>query len=125
MTYNTKEIDIKSINLNMENFSDDPFFENFDENAYDYFKEYSTTRMISSCLENEEDEDFAYYLKELRGAANCLEFAGYGNKIKELYENAEEYQRIKDSKNACAIALRQRADFFKSEARNLKLSVIK
>ena len=25
----------------MENFSDDPFFENFDENAYDYFKEYS------------------------------------------------------------------------------------
>ncbi len=125
VTYNTKEIDIKSVNLNMENFSDDPFFENFDENAYDYFKEYSTTRMISSCLENEEDEDFAYYLKELRGAANCLEFAGYGNKIKELYENAEEYQRIKDSKNACAIALRQRADFFKSEARNLKLSVIK
>ena len=124
LTYRNGKIDLKTTVLDMEDYSDDPFFEDFDKKAHDYFKEYSTVRLLQSCLENEEDEDFAYYLRALRGEANCLEFSGYGNKIKELYTNDPLYERIRESDNACAIALRQRANFFKEEARNLSISVL-
>ncbi len=123
-TYDQGRFDLSSTSLAMEGYNDDPFFINFDQNSYDYFKEYSTSRMLASCLEDEPDEDFAYYLKDLRGRANCLEFSGYGNKIKELYTNDPLYERIRESDNACAIALRQRANFFKEEARNLSISVL-
>lgn len=104
ITIDGDQLQLETIGLDMETYAakaglDDPFFTDFEKNAFAYFQKYSTTRMSSVHDDDISDDLFAELIK-LKGAVNCYEFAGKGDQIKNLIEKSgleEEVERYKNS----------------------------
>lgn len=104
ITIDNDRLTLKTVSLDLEAYAkdkqiDDPFFDNFADNAFAYFQKYSTVRMNQQHDDDISDELFAEIIK-LKGAVNCYEFAGKGHLIDNLINDSglkEEVERYRNS----------------------------
>lgn len=100
LTYKDHHVDLLTSDLDLEGYSPDPFFKNFDQNAEAYFKKYSTNRLDGTYKGDDIPEKISNALYELKADFNVAIFKGEGYTLKDLLYNSpyiSEFEKYADT----------------------------
>ena len=117
---------LEAINVNVEGYAkkhnlNDEFFTDFDNNAFEYFKKYSTTRLTKRFVGDDIPSDLSDKLFELKGIFNAYEFKGEAPAFKEIFESDEDYERILEYKSSYASTFFNVFKYFYNDATKLTI----
>lgn len=117
---------VNTVNLDFDSYLEeskikDPFFDDFENNAYEYFKKYSTTRLVGAYEGDGVSTELANRLLELKGIANAYQFKGEGYKFKEILESDPYYDKILEHKKDVASSLFSMLNYNKEDATHLEI----
>ena len=123
-----KTIDVTTHDLDMETYAQnegitDPFFKDFRKNAYDYFKKYSTTRLVGSYSGEDISEVLSAKLLDLKGTFNCLLFSGEGYKLRTVLESDPDYEEIQKYRESYALSFFRDLSVFANDSTKLHIDI--
>ncbi len=122
LTYKDHKVDLKATDLDLEGYSDDPFFTDFDTNARAYFKEYSTNRLVGQYTGEDIAKEVSDALYDLKGEFNIALFSGEGYKLYDLLHDHPLYSDIEKYQDTYAKSFFQDVKTFDVDA--TKLSIV-
>ncbi len=116
LTYKDHKVDMRSIDLDLEGYSDDPFFTDFDKNAREYFKTYSTTRLNGAYDGDDIEPYLSDVLFDLKGEENVYTFSGEGYRLHDLIYNSPYIDEIKKYEDSYAESIFRAIKTFDKDA---------
>lgn len=121
-----ESFNLEAINVDVEGYAskhhlNDEFLNDFENNAFEYFKEYSTTRLTKRFVGDDIPADLSEKLFELKGIFNAYEFKGEAPVFKEIFESDEDYERILEYKSSYAAPFFNVFKYFYNDATKLTI----
>lgn len=121
-----ESFNLEAINVDVEGYAskhhlNDEFLNDFENNAFEYFKEYSTTRLTKRFVGDDIPSDLSDKLFELKGIFNPYEFKGEAPVFKEIFESDEDYERILEYKASYAAPFFNVFKYFYNDATKLTI----